>query len=74
METIEKWVEEFNLLTSRVGLRFSHSKTRQCFRAYLQGLLQAVKRKNSWQLAEALEAFHALPHPTIPLSIPMVGG
>ena len=60
METIEKWVEEFNLLTSRVGLRFSHSKTRQCFRAYLQGLLQAVKRKNSWQLAEALE--HSTPY------------
>jgi SRSO17 transposase len=55
METIEKWVESFNIMTSRVGLRFANSKTRRCFRAYLQGLLQPVKRKNSWQLAEALE-------------------
>jgi SRSO17 transposase len=55
METIEKWVEAFNILTSRVGLRFANSKTRRCFRAYMQGLLQPVKRKNSWQLAESLE-------------------
>ena len=48
METIEKWVEAFNILTSRVGLRFANSKTRGCFRAYMQGLLQPVKRKNSW--------------------------
>ena len=60
METIEKWVEAFNILTSRVGLRFANSKTRGCFRAYMQGLLQPVKRKNSWQLAEALE--HASPY------------
>lgn len=55
METIEKWVEAFNIMTSQVGLRFANSKTRRCFRAYLEGLLQPVKRKNAWQLAEALE-------------------
>ena len=55
METIENWVKAFNIMTSRVGLRFSNSKSRCCFRAYVQGLLQPVKRKNSWQLAEALE-------------------
>jgi len=55
METMLKWVEAFNILTSWVGLRFANSKTRRCFRAYMQGLLQPVKRKNSWQLAEALE-------------------
>lgn len=55
METIEKWVEAFNIMTSRVGLRFANSKTRRCFRTYMEGLLQPVKRKNAWQLAEALE-------------------
>jgi len=60
METIEKWVQALNILTIRVGLRFSDSITRECFRTYMQGLLRPVKRKNSWQLAEALE--HTSPY------------
>ena len=38
----------------RIGPRFVRSEARERARAYLQGLLSPVQRKNGWQLAEIM--------------------
>ena len=40
-------------VVERIGLRFGRVEPRRRVRAYLQGLLAPVERKNGWQLAEA---------------------
>jgi SRSO17 transposase len=42
----------FEEITQRIGPRFSRSEPRDRARAYLQGLLSVLDRKNGWQLAE----------------------
>lgn len=54
METIANWAEAFDELVERIGGRFSRSEARERARAYLQGLLSNIPRKNGWQLAEIL--------------------
>src|SRR5215213_7843178 len=47
------WAEELDRLLERIGPRFSRVEVRRRVRAYLQGLIAPVERKNGWQLAEA---------------------
>src|SRR5947199_9736109 len=47
-----RWAGQFEELAERIGPRFLRSEPRRQARAYLQGLLSPVERKNSWQLAE----------------------
>ena len=46
--------EEFDRLVQGLMPLFARSKTRERARGYLRGLLSAVPRKNSWQLAEEI--------------------
>jgi SRSO17 transposase len=48
----ELWRSLFNQLCERIGPCFARSETREVVKAYLQGLLSPVERKNGWQLAE----------------------
>ncbi len=50
------WDEELEAVAARLGPRFGRREARGHARAYLRGLLSPVKRKNGWQLAEALGA------------------
>lgn len=52
--TIANWMEAFDKLVERIGGRFVRSEARERARAYLQGLLSHIPRKNGWQLAELL--------------------
>ena len=46
------WTAGLEEVQQRIGLRFVRSEQRQRVRAYLEGLLSPVERKNGWQLAE----------------------
>lgn len=46
------WMAQFKEVCGRTGRCFSRSETRNRARAYLQGLLSPLERKNGWQLAE----------------------
>jgi len=54
MELVDAWVQELNSLVERIGCLFARSEARRRVKAYLQGLLSPARRKNSWQLAEAV--------------------
>ena len=47
------WARELDEVVARIGGRFGRAEPRRRARAYLQGLLAPVERKNGWQLAEA---------------------
>jgi SRSO17 transposase len=54
-ETIERWSAYLDELHSRVAHHFLRPEVRQRAYRYLSGLLgQEVRRKNSWQMAEAI--------------------
>ena len=46
------WARGLDGLIERIALRFRRVEPRRRVRAYLQGLLAPVERKNGWQLAE----------------------
>lgn len=46
------WTAGLEEVQQRIGPRFVRSEQRQRVRAYLEGLLSPVERKNGWQLAE----------------------
>jgi SRSO17 transposase len=48
----ELWTSLFDSLCERIGPCFARSETRERVKAYLQGLLSPIERKNGWQLAE----------------------
>lgn len=48
----ELWTRQFESLSERIGPCFARSQTRERAKAYLQGLLSPIERKNGWQLAE----------------------
>ncbi len=48
------WGEELDAVAARLGPRFGRREARGHAHAYLRGLLSPVKRKNGWQLAEAV--------------------
>lgn len=54
METIGKWIEEFDELMVRIGGRFARSEAREWAAGYVRGLMSTMPRKNGWQLAEEL--------------------
>ena len=54
MALIQEWAAELDSLMERIGSRFARSEARQRARAYLQGLLSPIPRKNGWQLAEVM--------------------
>lgn len=56
MDVLANWREEFDRLMGRLKTRFSHSQSRVWARAYLQGLLSNMPRKNGWQLAQNVGA------------------
>jgi hypothetical protein len=49
---VASWAHELTQLHRRLAPRFARPEPRRRALAYLQGLLSAVERKNSWQLAE----------------------
>jgi SRSO17 transposase len=56
----ELWTTELQEVCERMGPVFARAETRQRARAYLQGLLSPIERKNGWQLAE--EAGESTPY------------
>lgn len=48
----DQWEQAFEGLNERLLPRFARKEVRQHAKAYLQGLLRPLKRKNGWQLAE----------------------
>jgi SRSO17 transposase len=46
------WAREVKAIHGRVRARLSRAEPRRRLRAYLEGLVSSVERKNSWQLAE----------------------
>jgi hypothetical protein len=46
------WARGLDELVERIAPRFCRIEPRRRVRAYLQGLLAPVERKNGWQLAE----------------------
>src|SRR5947209_19588052 len=56
----ELWMAQFQQVCARIAACFSRSETRTRARAYLQGLLSPLERKNGWQLAE--EAGESTPY------------
>src|SRR5215210_2194882 len=53
-KTIERWSVHLQELHSRIAKRFLRSEVRQRAYRYPSGLLEDVRRKNSWQMAEAI--------------------
>src|SRR5829696_3081863 len=51
---IERWSAYLKELQARIAHRFSRPEVRQRAYRYLAGLLGEVRRKNSWQMAEAI--------------------
>src|SRR6478609_4432354 len=48
-----RWAAQLDDLCTRIAPRFSRIEPRRRARAYLQGLLSPLERKNGWHLAEA---------------------
>src|SRR6187455_679788 len=52
MDEAVDWAGELDALVEQIAPRFRRVEPRRRARAYLQGLLAPVERKNGWQLAE----------------------
>src|SRR3954454_14732146 len=50
---VHRWADQLDDLVARIAPRFSRIEPRRRARAYLQGLLSPLGRKNGWHLAEA---------------------
>jgi SRSO17 transposase len=48
-----RWAGQLDELVTRIAPRFNRIEPRRRARAYLQGLLAPLERKNGWHLAEA---------------------
>src|ERR671913_69131 len=48
-----RWANQLDDLCTRIAPRFGRIEPRRRARAYLQGLLSPLERKNGWHLAEA---------------------
>ncbi len=53
-KSIERWSVYLEELHSRIANRFLRPEVRKRAYRYLSGLLEDVRRKNSWQMAEAI--------------------
>ena len=58
--SLPAWEQQLDSLAQRIRRHFARKEAREQARAYLQGLLSNVERKNGWQLAEQLG--HANPY------------
>ncbi|WP_259253908.1 IS701 family transposase [Salinibacter ruber] len=54
IEAALAWDQELTEMHGRIASRFTRSEPRERALGYLRGLLSEVKRKNGWQMAEAL--------------------
>jgi len=54
IEQVRAWEQELDRLHARIAPHFRRAEPRRRSRAYIQGLLSSVERKNGWQLAEQL--------------------
>lgn len=54
IESVTHWNQELEQLHERIAPRFARSEPRERALGYLRGLLSEIKRKNGWQMAEAL--------------------
>ena len=52
-EAATRWAGCLDEVHAHVASHFARSEQRSRARAYLQGLLSPIERKNGWQLAEA---------------------
>jgi SRSO17 transposase len=52
LHTVRTWTQAFDALFDRIAPRFARQEAKDHAKAYLQGLLGPVQRKNGWQLAE----------------------
>src|SRR5215471_3364323 len=52
LDTVQTWAQIFDNLFARIAPRFARQEAKDHAKAYLQGLLGPVDRKNGWQLAE----------------------
>src|SRR4051794_28824567 len=52
MDEAVDWARGLDALVERIAPRFCRIEARRRVRAYLQGVLAPVERKNGWQLAE----------------------
>lgn len=52
VEDVRQWSHELDNVHARIAPHFVRAEPRHRARAYLQGLLSGVERKNGWQLAE----------------------
>ena len=52
--SLPAWEQHLDRLVARISPRFARREGREQARAYLEGLLSGVERKNGWQLAEQL--------------------
>ena len=53
-DELDRWAAEFEDFHARFAHSFARSESREEARQYLRGLLAPVKRKNCWQMAEAM--------------------
>ena len=54
LSELNEWANDFEAFHSRFAPLFGRRETREQAVKYLHGLISAVERKNSWQLAEAV--------------------
>jgi SRSO17 transposase len=59
-EMVQGWAADLDVLHARLGPRFGRAEPRRRVRAYVEGLLSPVERKNGWQVAE--QAGEATPY------------
>jgi hypothetical protein len=50
----EHWLEYLEDLHARIARRFRRPEVKKRIRHYLAGLLAEIRRKNGWQMAEAI--------------------
>lgn len=51
---VERWADEVDAVSERIGRRFARSEPRRRAVGYIRGLLSDAERKNGWQVAEHL--------------------
>ena len=50
LNDLMRWSQQLSFLHARIAPHFARPEPRQRALTYLQGLLSAVERKNSWQI------------------------
>ncbi len=53
-EELDKWANDFETFHARFAGLFVRSELREQATKYMRGLMSSIKRKNGWQIAEAI--------------------